>query len=132
MPFRPKPVSPGKAPSAHFAVVCALAAKLPGVEESTSYGTPALKVKGKLFARLREDGETPVVRTTPEDRELLLERWPAVFHLTEHYRDYPWVLIRLTKIRRAHLAEVLEDAWCRVAPLSLRKERKARSERTGA
>jgi hypothetical protein len=119
-------------PAAHFAVVCALAAVLPGVEEATSYGTPALKVKGKLFARLREDGETLVLRTTPEDRELLLQTWPRVFYLTDHYRDYPWVLVRLAKIRRAHLAEVLEDAWGRVAPLRLRKERGASGEQNGA
>jgi hypothetical protein len=113
-------------------VVCALAAVLPGAEESTSYGTPALKVKGKLFARLQEDGETLVLRSTPEDRELLLRKWPTVFYLTDHYRDYSWVLVRLAKIRRAHLAEVLEDAWGRVAPLRLRKEREVRREQTGA
>jgi hypothetical protein len=118
--------------TAHFARVCALAAALPGVEAATSYGTPALKVKGKLFARLREDGETLVLRTTPEDRELLLQTWPTVFFLTDHYRDYAWVLVRLSKIRRPHLAEVLEDAWGRVAPLRLRNERGARKKQTGA
>lgn len=119
-------------PTGHFVLVCALAAALPGVETATSYGTPALKVKGKLFARLREDGETLVLRTTPEDRELLLQTCPAVFYLTDHYRDYPWVLVRLARIRRPHLAEVLEDAWGRVAPVRLRKERGARKEQTGA
>ncbi|MBI3567916.1 MAG: MmcQ/YjbR family DNA-binding protein [Gemmatimonadetes bacterium] len=119
-------------PADHFAVVRALAAVLPGVEEAMSYGTPALKVKGKLLARLREDGETLVVRTTPEDRELMLRTWPKLFHLTEHYRDYPFVLVRLDKIDRKQLAEVLEDAWVRVAPLRLRKEREARGKQPGA
>jgi hypothetical protein len=113
-------------------MVCALAALLPGVEVATSYGTPALKVKGRLFARLREDCDTLVVRTTPEDRELLLQTWPKVFYLTDHYRDYPWVLVRLAKIRRAHLAEVLEDAWGRVAPLRFRKQWEARHGQAGA
>ena len=55
-------------PAARFAAVCACAKRLPGAEVATSYGTPALKVKGKLFARLKEDGETLVLRTTWKDR----------------------------------------------------------------
>ena len=64
-----------------------------------------------------------MLRTTPEDRDLLLKTWPTVFHITDHYRDYPWVLVRLSVIRRAQLAEVIEDAWARVAPPALRKAR---------
>ena len=41
-----------------FDTVGRLARALPGVEESTSYGTRSLKVDRTLFARLREDGET--------------------------------------------------------------------------
>ena len=50
-----------------------LALALPGVEEGTSYGTPALKVRGKLFVRLKEDGETIVLRSDSFDRAHLLE-----------------------------------------------------------
>lgn len=114
-------------PAARFAAVCACVKRLPGAEVATSYGTPALKVKGKLFARLKEDGETLVLRTTWEDRELLLRTRPSVFFLTEHYRDYPWVLVRLAGIDRARLAEVLEDAWSRVAPARLRVELRSRA-----
>ncbi|MHB1311110.1 MAG: MmcQ/YjbR family DNA-binding protein [Gemmatimonadaceae bacterium] len=113
-------VSTGKVPAARFAVVRALAAALPGVEESTSYATPALKVKGKLMARMKEDGETLVLRTSMEDRDLLIQKWPEVFFLTAHYRDHPWVLVHLDRISKSHLTEVLEDAWGRVASPALR------------
>lgn len=106
-----------------FADVHALAAKLPGVELGTSYGTPALKVKGKLFARLHDDGETLVLRTTSINREYLLATWPKVFHLTDHYRDYPWVLVRLKMISKARLAEALSDAWELVATAKLKQAR---------
>ena len=46
----------------HWNTVLELARRLPEVEEGTSYGTPALRVRGKFFARLREDGETLVVK----------------------------------------------------------------------
>ena len=101
----------------------ALTAKLPGVEVSTSYGTPALKVKGERFARLLDDGETLVLRTTTVNRDYLLEAWPDTFYLTDHYRNYPWVLVRLAQVERNYLAELLSDAWELVAPARLRASR---------
>ena len=65
------------------------ALNLPEVEESTSYGTPALKVKGKLLTRVWEDGETLVVRTTFEDRDHLMQSKPSVLLITVHYEGYP-------------------------------------------
>jgi hypothetical protein len=102
-----------------FSTVCELAKQLPGVVESTSYGTPALKVKGKLFVRLKEDGETIVLRTDSFEREHLLRTAPKSFFITDHYRDYPWVLVRLAEVRKAQLRELLEDAWRRVASKQL-------------
>jgi hypothetical protein len=96
-----------------------LARRLPGVEEGTSYGTAALKVKGKLLVRLKEDGDTIVLRTDFIEREHLLRTTPETFYITDHYRDYPAVLVRLPRVRRAQLAELLEDAWRRVAPTKL-------------
>lgn len=96
-----------------------LARRLPGVEEGTSYGTAALKVKGKLLVRLKEDGETIVLRTDPIEREHLLRTAPKTFFITDHYRDYPTVLVRLPHVARAQLAELLEDAWRRIAPKRL-------------
>jgi hypothetical protein len=124
MPTSPTGGSPRKGKTLTFADAQALAAKLPGVEVGQSYGTPALKVKGKLLARLHDDGETLVVRATSVNREYLLEAWPRVFYLTDHYRDYPWVLVRLSVIGRDQLADVLGDAWELVAPPRMRAQRR--------
>jgi hypothetical protein len=96
---------------------------LPGTEEGTSYGTPALKVKGKLYARLKEDGRTLVVRTTFPDRDALLQLDPETFFITEHYRDYPWVLVRLSRVGPPRLRELLEQAWRLAAPPRARRRR---------
>ena len=56
-----------------FDQISELALKLPGVEAGTSYGTPALKVKGKLLARLKEDGQSVVFRVTFDERDLLMQ-----------------------------------------------------------
>jgi hypothetical protein len=101
-----------------YAEVCQLAVKLPGVEKSTSYGTPALKVRGQLMVRLKEDHETIVLKTTFEDRGRLLAAQPEVFYLTDHYVSYSWILVRLPLIDRDFLSELITEAWRLAAPPS--------------
>ena len=96
-----------------------LALALPGVEEGTSYGTPAFKVGGKLLARLREDGESLVVRIGFLERELRMKADPETFYITDHYLNYPAMLVRLPRVRAAQLRELLEQAWRQVAPKRL-------------
>jgi hypothetical protein len=96
--------------------VCELALALPEVEESTSYGTPAFKVRGKLFVRLKEDGESIVVRIEEADRALRLQADPKAFYITDHYVAYPWMLVRLSAVAQDDLAELLRDAWRLQAP----------------
>jgi hypothetical protein len=99
--------------------VCRDAARLPGVELGTSYATPALFVRKKLLARLREDGETVAVRSEMIDRDVLLAADPAAFFLTDHYRAHPWILVRLACARHAMLMALVEQAWRRTAPRKL-------------
>jgi hypothetical protein len=91
------------------------AAHLPGVEEGTSYGTPALRVGKRFFVRLREDGESLVLPVRFEERDYLLRNEPTRFYLTDHYRDWPYVLVRVRATPRAQLADLLEQAWRRLA-----------------
>ena len=84
----------------------------PEVEDGTSYGTPALKVRKKLLARLREDGDTLVMPgVPPEERDTLVESQPKIFYFTDHYRDYPTVLIRLSKASRDIVEPLLRRHW---------------------
>ena len=77
----------------------------PEVEDGTSDGTPALKVRKKMLARLKEDGDSLVMPGVPPDeREMLVESQPTLFYFTDHYRDYPIVLIRLGEARRHRTA----------------------------
>ncbi len=96
-----------------------LALALPGVEEGTSYGTPAFKVAGKLMARLKEDGESLVIMIAFEERARLMKADPATFYITNHYLNYPSMLVRLPKVRATMLRDLLEKAWRRVAPLHM-------------
>lgn len=95
-----------------------IAHKLPEVEDSTSYGTAALKVRGKLFVRLHQSGECFILRTTVLDRQILMQANPEAFFLTDHYVGYPWILVRFAAVRKHDLPELLERAWKLVAPKS--------------
>ena len=93
---------------------------LPGVEEGTSYGMPSFKLAGKFLARLRDDDTVLVVHVRSlDERDLLLRHEAAVFFTTDHYRNYPTVLIRLARVSERVLGEVLLDAWRRGAPRRL-------------
>jgi hypothetical protein len=93
----------------NFETVRKIGLALPGVEESTSYGSPALKVQGKLLAcvpvnRSAEPGSL-MVRVDFDDRAELLAAAPDVYYMTNHYLNYNAVLVRLSRVT----PEVLRD-----------------------
>jgi hypothetical protein len=91
----------------------------PEVEDGTSYGTPALKVRKKMLVRLREDNDSLVMPGVPlDEREMLVESLPKIFYFTDHYRDYPMVLIRLSKAKRSHVEPLLRRHWRALASKS--------------
>jgi hypothetical protein len=97
--------------------VVALGRRLPEVEESTWFRTPCLRVRKRSFCRMKEDGETLVIRVVDlEDKEALLRSDPAVFFTTPHYDGYPYVLVRLAAADPAQLAKLVEDGWRLSAP----------------
>ena len=96
---------------------CALA--LPGVEEGLAYGTPSLHVGRKLLGRLREDGETLVLKVDPVDRTRLFEGLPDTFYTTDHYRDHPVMLVNLPGLDAQTLPGLIAAAWRCVAPKRL-------------
>ena len=103
-----------------YAAYLGIALAYPGAEESTSYGTPAIKVKGKLLSRWRTEAEGGLaLRCDLLDREILLQTDPESFFLTDHYVGYPWILVRLDRISAESLVDVVRRGWRLVAPASL-------------
>jgi len=102
-----------------YETVRELGRELPGVEESTSYGTPALKVKKKLLVRLKEDGTTIVLLVGFDQRDILMQVDPETFSITDHYRGYPSVLAKLPRLSRRQLRDVMRMAYVFVTGKSL-------------
>jgi hypothetical protein len=103
--------------------VVAAGLRYPGVEESPWWGTPGLKVAGKGFCRLRTNPDALVIRVLDlGDREALMRGRPDVFFITDHYKDVPYVLVRLELVDRGELEEMVQDAWRINAPARLVRE----------
>jgi hypothetical protein len=94
--------------------------RFPGVEVARSYGTPALKMRGKLMCRMRSDPDALVMRVSDlGEREALLQGQPDAFFSTAHYEGYPYVLVRLEAVDPLELDELIEEAWRIRAPKRL-------------
>lgn len=106
---------------ADFEDVGQLVQDWPEVAESTSYGTPAIKVKGKLMARLREDGETLAIRATFQNREGLPQVEAQTFSVPPHYANAEMLVVNLPTVSLEQLRELLADAWELTAPKSVLK-----------
>ncbi|HEY0435572.1 MAG TPA: MmcQ/YjbR family DNA-binding protein [Phenylobacterium sp.] len=104
----------------------AIVMAFPGVEKGMSYGSPAYKVNGKFFTRLRRDDQSMVLMDVSfDEREMLMEAEPGTFHFTAHYKDYPCVLARIVTLHPGSLKAFLERRWRRIAPRKLVKEHDA-------
>ena len=92
--------------------LCELFLSYPGVEQSTSYGTPAFKVRKKLLVRVHQKERALVMKVESlDEQEALIAMDPRVFYITDHYEGHPWVLARTSRIRKTQAREIFEAAW---------------------
>ena len=98
-----------------FDMVREIGLALPEVEEGTMYGSPALKVHRKLLTCLAihksAEPQTLAARIDFDQRAGLLADEPETYYITDHYANYPVVLVRLSRIRMDQLRELLGSAW---------------------
>jgi len=98
-----------------FDIVRRMGLALPDVEEGTAYGSPALKVRGRMFACIpihkSAEPDSLAVRIDVADRQELMAADPGTFYGTPHYEDHPCVLVRLSRIHRDALRDLLQMAW---------------------
>jgi hypothetical protein len=99
-----------------------IALALPGVTEEQWYQTPAYKVAGKGFLRLRAEAEGGLVVFVPDlgEREALLAANPRAFYTTPHYDGYPIILVNLAEVEPGELRELITESWRTRAPIKLR------------
>ena len=112
-----------------FAAVRKFALALDNVEEGMSYGTPGFRVGGVLFLRFHHDGESLVVRTDFDQREELLAADPASYYITNHYRNYEWILVRRARVHSDALRDLIRWAHKSAAAEKRKASRHKRTAR---
>ena len=98
-----------------FNTVREIARELPDVEEGTMHGSPSLKVRGKLLTCIpvnkQAEPDSLAVRIDFDQRTALLAEAPDVYYITDHYVPYPMVLVRMSRINRDALRDLLRTGW---------------------
>lgn len=122
----PKPErTRASAKQTRFADVEAIARTLPGVEVTTSYGQPALKVCGTMFVCIAShksaEPNTLAVRMDFAERDALINEEPGTYYLKEHYRNYPCVLVRLSRLSADALRDLVIGAHRYISAKSSKK-----------
>ena len=97
-----------------FKTVESIGRTLPDVEVTTTFGQPALKVRGKMFLCIASnkaaEPNTLVVMMDFADRDALVEEDPATYYLKDHYLNYPCVLVRLSRVQADALSDLVTGA----------------------
>jgi hypothetical protein len=98
-----------------FTLVEAIGRTLPDVEVTTSWGQPALKVRGTMFVCIAShksaEPDTVVVRMSIDDRDALIAEDPDTYYLKEHYARYPCVLVRLSRVHPDALRDLVTGSY---------------------
>lgn len=108
-----------------------IALSFPEANEKPSYGKPSFFIAKKFFTRLRdEDASIVWIVDSIDDRDHLLEMDPKTYFITDHYRDYPSVLVRIARIDKTMLRKMLERRFRAIAPKKVLKEMDAAAAST--
>src|SRR6266481_5987527 len=116
-----------------FDTVRKIALGLSDVEESTTYRSPSFKVRGKLLAVIpihrSAEPDSLAVSIDFDQRAEFLAEAPDVYYLTDHYVNYPVVLVRLSRIHLDALKDLLGMAWRFVTAKNPGGKRTVRTQR---
>jgi hypothetical protein len=95
-----------------FEVVKSIALTFPDTEECVSHeGTPSVKVRGKLMCRMHDSGEFIPIRLDFDIRDKYLDSHPEIFHLPDHFKNYPYICMWLHDYDKKLLTHILELSW---------------------
>jgi hypothetical protein len=97
-----------------------IALAFPEAQEKPSYGKPAFTVAGKFFTRVRpEDNSIVMIVDSIDQRDMMLELDPKTYFITDHYKNYPSILIRMDRVTPEEVRIMLDRRWRKIAPKKL-------------
>lgn len=104
-----------------FQRIVRIATELPDTEPSESWGTPSVKVRGKMLLRQHEEPGLIVLKVGKEEREALNAERPKTFIVTPHYQNYAYMLVRTADLDDEELRELIVEGWRLLVPNTVAK-----------
>lgn len=102
-----------------------IALSLPGAAETLWFNKPAVFIHGQFLTKVHDKEEAMVLRVgSMEMRDMMLEAEPKLFYITDHYRNFPFVLARLSALDKKVLKEILVGRAAQLAEMPQKKARK--------
>jgi hypothetical protein len=103
-----------------------IALSMEGASEGPYFGKPAIFVAEKFLTRVHHKEEAVVLAIGSMDmRDVMLEAEPGLFYITDHYRNFPYLLARLSKLDKATLKDLLGARLLQIEAKTKKKTRKA-------
>jgi hypothetical protein len=102
-----------------------IALAFPGTEEVLWFNKPAVFLHGQFLTKVHDKEEAMTFRVSSmEMRDMMLEAEPGLFYITDHYRNFPFILARLSALTPTVLKELIAG---RAAQLAEKPEKKRRN-----
>jgi hypothetical protein len=90
---------------------CAYACTLPEVVMEKWWGTLCPKINGKGFMSRSREADSFGLMVRQGEKQLLFETDPETFWETDHYRNYPMLLVRFGTPARERIELYIQRAW---------------------
>ena len=115
--------TPSKRKTVTAADVKKVALSFPEANEKPSYGKPSFFIAKKFFTRVRAEDDSIVLGVgSIEQRDMMLELDPDTYFITDHYKDWSGLLVRLSRITKDELHTMLERRFQAIAPKKLLRQ----------
>ena len=106
-----------------FDEVRSIAMALPEVQEKLTWGTDVtFRIRDKMFVVGADGSDGISLKASLTAQTDLIDLDPETFSVAAYVGRYGWVSIKLERIDRELLEQLLRDAWRATAPRKLRDQ----------
>ena len=103
-----------------------IALAYPGAEEVLWFNKPAVFLHGQFLTKVHDKEEAMTFRVSSmEMRDMMLEAEPGLFYITDHYRNFPFLLARLSALTPKILKELVAGRAVQLSETAAKRRKKS-------
>jgi hypothetical protein len=97
---------------------------IPGTDERLWFNQPSVFIHDRFLAKAHHKENAVTLQVgSMEMRDMMLEAEPELFYITDHYRKFPFVLVRLSALTAKTLKGLLVGRAAQLAAMPAIKRR---------